>query len=164
MKEESSAGVILFALSTKDKSQEISGNNNSENSDNLENKEILYLLLNYPRGYWDLAKGKIEKGETKKETALRELKEETGLEAKLLDDFEQILHYYFKSPEGELIYKTVTYFVGETTDFNVTISHEHIGYEWVNLPKALSQLTYTNAQQVVSRADHFIRHYLHLED
>lgn len=142
MKEEFSAGVILFHV-------------NPEKKD-----EVLYLLLHYPRGYWDLVKGKLEEGETAQQTALRELKEETGLEANLLSDFEQILHYYFKSPDGDLVYKTVKYFVGQSNTFEVSLSHEHIGYKWATLSEALKQLTYTNAQHVIRRADHFIQHYI----
>ncbi|MGI0093844.1 MAG: NUDIX domain-containing protein, partial [Nitrosotalea sp.] len=33
----------------------------------------LYLLLNYPSGHWDFVKGNIEKGETFKQTVLREM-------------------------------------------------------------------------------------------
>ena len=38
--------------------------------------EILFI---FRRGKWDLPKGKADKGETKKQTALREVKEETGV-------------------------------------------------------------------------------------
>ena len=41
-----------------------------------EKEEILFI---FRRGYWDLPKGKIDEGETKKEAALREVKEETGV-------------------------------------------------------------------------------------
>ena len=36
-----------------------------------------FLLLHYPSGHWDLAKGHVEEGETEHETATRELLEET---------------------------------------------------------------------------------------
>ena len=40
------------------------------------NKKMLFILR---RGYWDLPKGKIEKNETIEEAAIREVKEETGI-------------------------------------------------------------------------------------
>jgi len=58
MIEETSAGIVLFR---------------KENSKNL------FLLLNYPSGHWDFVKGKMEKGETTHETAIRETKEETEI-------------------------------------------------------------------------------------
>jgi len=42
-----------------------------------EKKEILFI---FRRGFWDLPKGKIDDGETKKEAALREVEEETGVQ------------------------------------------------------------------------------------
>ena len=41
-----------------------------------EKKEILVM---FRRGFWDLPKGKIDKGETKKQAAVREVEEETGI-------------------------------------------------------------------------------------
>lgn len=38
-----------------------------------DNNETSYLLLHYNAGHWDFPKGKMEPGETKQETALREL-------------------------------------------------------------------------------------------
>ena len=58
MKEEVSAGIILFNDVDKRK----------------------FLLLNYPSKHWDFVKGKMEKSETPHETAIRETKEETGLD------------------------------------------------------------------------------------
>ena len=57
MKEEVSAGIILF--------------------NEMDTRK--FLLLNYPSKHWDFVKGKMEKGETPHETAIRETKEETGL-------------------------------------------------------------------------------------
>ena len=49
--------------------------------------KILVLYKNYKNRYegWVLPKGTVEKGETYEETALREVKEETGVEAKIVD-------------------------------------------------------------------------------
>jgi len=41
-----------------------------------ENKEVLMI---FRRGFWDLPKGKLDKGETMEECAIREVQEETGL-------------------------------------------------------------------------------------
>lgn len=45
-----------------------------------EKKEVLLI---FRRGFWDLPKGKVDEGETLEEAALREVKEETGLEGTL---------------------------------------------------------------------------------
>lgn len=45
------------------------------------------LLLIKRRGYWDLPKGKVDEGESLEQTAVREVQEETGLQAVTLGDF-----------------------------------------------------------------------------
>ena len=116
----------------------------------------LYLLLNYPRGYWDLAKGRIEHGETAKEAALRELKEETGLEARLDEGFKEELFYMFKDPQGMLIDKKVTFFLGEAYSKEVHISHEHKGSCWLPYEEAVKQLSYLNARHLLAAAEKFL--------
>ncbi len=137
MKREFSAGVVVFCM---------------------RNKTIEYLLLHYASGHWDFPKGHIEKGETKKETALRELKEEAGISAQLYEGFEDSFEYFFKNTKTyELINKTVYFFVGKTDTKQVTLSHEHIGYEWLEYNQALEKITYKNAQELLKKAHKFLQ-------
>ena len=115
-----------------------------------------YLVLQAASGYWGFAKGKIEKDESKREAALRELKEESGLEATILDGFEHLLTYFFKDRGGQLIKKTVYFFVGESLTSEVTISHEHIGFQWLSFQDAVQQVTYQNDCDVLIKADAFL--------
>ena len=84
MKEERSAGVVIF----------------------IEKPEgCHFLLLNYPTGHWDYVKGKIEEGENNHQTAIRETKEETGIDdLEFIEGFEEKINYNFQF-EGELIHK-----------------------------------------------------------
>jgi bis(5'-nucleosidyl)-tetraphosphatase len=142
MKKELSAGVIVYY------------------EDQINDRVVrLYLLLYYRHGYWDLPKGKLEEAETNLQAAVRELKEETGLEAELLPGFEQSLSYMFKDPTGELVHKTVTYFVGKARTKEVALSFEHISYKWLSVREALQELTYTNSQQMLAMVDHFVENY-----
>jgi bis(5'-nucleosidyl)-tetraphosphatase len=117
-----------------------------------------YLLLQYAAGHWDLAKGKLEAGETKIEAALRELMEETGISKIAINEgFEESLFYKFKDFDGSVIEKTVYFFVGEVTKADVIIlSREHRGYAWLPYDKALKQLTYQNAKDILKNANSFI--------
>lgn len=114
-----------------------------------------YLLLHYPHGHWDLPKGKIEQGESKYEAALRELHEETGLDAVILDGFERSFDYFFKA-EGQLIKKTVYFFIGKTNKRDITLSHEHIGSAWLSRDEAIERLTFQNAKELLKEADAFL--------
>lgn len=140
MKQERSAGIIVY-YTEKDSNS----------------FKRLYLLLYYRSKYWDFPKGKIEGNETSHEAALRELKEETGLTLTLHKGFEQTISYFFKDLQGSLVDKTVIYYVGEASTKNVELSHEHTDFTWLPLKESLKQLTYANAQQVLSLADHFVQ-------
>ena len=62
---------------------------------------------------WSLPKGTPEVGETREQTALREVREETGLEVRILSYFDKIEYSFVRS--GERIEKTVHYYLMEAT-------------------------------------------------
>ena len=131
MIEETSAGIVLFRR---------------------ENDKILFLLLHYPSGHWDFVKGKMEKGETPHETAVRETKEETGItDVTFLDNFEEWIQYNFQF-EGELVNKKVVFFLAETKSKDVEISHEHLDYTWMDYVTAMEKTTFDNAKTVLSKS------------
>ncbi len=131
MIEETSSGVILFRK---------------------ENEKMLFLLLLYPSGHWDFVKGKIESGESPRETAIRETREETGItDVKFLDYFEEWIQYEFQF-EGELVQKKVVFFLGETKTKDIKISHEHLNYTWIDYSTAMEKLTFENAKTVLSKS------------
>ncbi|MHB8361883.1 MAG: NUDIX domain-containing protein, partial [Thermoplasmataceae archaeon] len=59
-------------------------------------KNLEFLFLKRMEGFLDLPKGHIEKGETEKEAALRETKEETGLSVEIIDGFKEIQEYTYR--------------------------------------------------------------------
>jgi len=52
--------------------------------------------------------------------------------------------------------KTVHFFIGRVADTHITLSSEHIDYSWLPLEKALKQLTFKNAREVLRAAHEFI--------
>ncbi len=118
-----------------------------------------YLLLHYEAGHWDFPKGHIEQGETKHEAALRELQEETGIaDITIIDHFEDSFTYFFKNPQTHvLIKKTVYFFIGRSSSKQVTLSDEHVGYEWLPYERAHEQLTYKNAKELLANVDEFLQ-------
>ena len=119
-------------------------------------EKVEYLLLHYVAGHWDFPKGKIEEGESKQVAALRELKEEAGQIAILHDGFEHSFEYFFKDKEGDLAKKHVTFFVGKSKTKHISLSHEHIGYAWLEYEEALNKLTYENAKKLLEKAHTFL--------
>jgi 8-oxo-dGTP pyrophosphatase MutT (NUDIX family) len=118
--------------------------------------ERYYLLLLYDAGHWDFPKGGIEEGESELDAVIREVREETGItDLKLVEGFRQTISYQFKSSEGE-INKTVVFYLGSTSTFKVTLSHEHRAYAWLKLEDALEHLTFDTARSVLKVAHKFL--------
>jgi 8-oxo-dGTP pyrophosphatase MutT (NUDIX family) len=127
-----------------------------------EGDKIYYLLLHYPsssktkRGYWDLPKGHIEKGEKIEDTAKREVREETGLtDISFVGGFKEGIKYFFRL-KGENIFKIVTFLLAETRIKEVKISFEHIGAEWLLYEKAIERLTFKNAKEILKKANEYL--------
>ena len=118
---------------------------------------VRYLLLHHGGDYWNFPKGTQEKGETDLQTALRELKEETGIKnIKVIDGFFDGYDYDFdtKIKQGvkEKVYKTVVFFLGEVKDKEIKISNEHIDFGWFDFDTALKRLFYQEGQDLLKRA------------
>lgn len=122
----------------------------------LQDETVLYLLLHYTAGHWEFPKGTMEKGETKQETALRELQEETGLTAIIDDGFYETISYTFITHDKQTVQKTVYFFTGRATTDTITLSHEHIDFKWLPYNEALAQLTYNNGKSLLKKAHKFI--------
>lgn len=117
---------------------------------------IRYLLLKYLSGHWDFAKGKIEAGEGRREAALRELAEETGLSAKLDDVFEATTSYDFTDYDGIPAHKTVDYFLGELVGSSeLRLSEEHTRAKWLDYEAALKLITFE--KRILEKAHHHLQ-------
>jgi len=118
---------------------------------------VNYLLLHYKAGHWDFPKGIIEKKETLRETAKREIQEETGIKkVKFLEGFKEHIKYFYKF-QGKSVFKIVTLLLVQTNQKEVKISFEHIGFEWLSYKEALERLTFKNAKEILKKADRFIK-------
>lgn len=72
------------------------------------------LLFIFRRGYWDLPKGKIDKGESREEAAVREVQEETGLQTLELGAACATTHHTYRDGKGRRILKHTYWFRMQT--------------------------------------------------
>jgi 8-oxo-dGTP diphosphatase len=112
-----------------------------------------YLLIRDPYDNWGLPKGHVERGETSEQTAVREVREETGIQELALQAPLDTIDWFFR--EGpDLIHKYCHFFLMETRTAITRPQLEEGITEcvWLPLEEALSTLTYDNARAVLEAA------------
>ena len=117
------------------------------------NTEIL-LIRHVKSGYWSFPKGHVEKGETEVETAVREIKEETGLDVFVDTGFRETVT--FSSRPG--VQKTVVYFGAQAKSGEIIPQLEEISdFRWIPIDQANALLTYDNDKTVAAHAKTFLK-------
>lgn len=119
-----------------------------------------YLLLHYEAGHWDFPKGAIEQGENELDTVRREVWEETGISnVEIIRDFRKEIQYFYRKV-GELVRKTVVFYLARSNTKEVKLSYEHIGYVWLEYSGAMRKLTFRTAKNVLEAAHtHLMQYY-----
>ncbi len=114
----------------------------------------LYVLVEERGGHRGLPKGHVEPGETLRETALREIREETGIDARLLD-VPPLQEHYFLPSGGD---KYVTYFLCGFDHQTAVADPTQVNRVMV-LPysQAVATLTFEGARNVLRRAERYLR-------
>ncbi|MFH1623101.1 MAG: NUDIX domain-containing protein [Candidatus Aenigmatarchaeota archaeon] len=120
----------------------------------------LYLLLHYHQNddYWEFPRGGGEAGEAEMQTALREIREETGLDEKdlrFVEGFRAAMHYWYVM-NGTRRSKDAVYFLAESKSDTVVLSKEHLGFTWAEYDDALKIFKFDNARNVLRQAHEFL--------
>jgi len=106
-------------------------------------------------GHWSFPKGHVEQGENESQTALREIREETGLTVSLQEGFRESVEY---SPKPG-VKKQVVYFIASADSTKTRKQEEEISEIcWMSFPEAEKQVTFENDRYLLDKA----REYLHL--
>lgn len=82
------------------------------------------ILLIHRRGSWDMAKGKMEEGESKKESALREVKEETGIEKIDLVSKVQTTYHLYRDKNKRRVIKPCYWYLMATKNMSLVPQSE----------------------------------------
>ena len=100
---------------------------------------------------WTLPKGTPNDGETREQTAVREVAEETGLEVRITDVLDSIEYWFIQ--RGTRIHKTVHYYLMEPVGGDLARhDHEFDQVRWVRFDEAGSLLTFETERALVARA------------
>ena len=102
---------------------------------------------------WQGVAGKIEKGETSSEAAIRELKEETGLSPLNIFVADHVSKFY--ETHGDRI-NLVPVFGIEVDSENVILSEEHISYKWVDIDEAIETLVWNGQKKGIQTVNDMV--------
>ena len=115
-----------------------------------------YLLLKSRPGDWEFPKGGVENGEELPQTAIREVKEEAGIEDfRLVDGFREDYDYVFEA-NGDRIHKTVHLFLAKSFEASAELSREHRDLQWRDYVQAKNTITQDGPREVFENAVDFL--------
>ncbi len=109
------------------------------------------LLLKKFNGDWVLPKGRIEKDETIKDAALREVLEESGVKAEIVR-YIGMVHYKYKNlKEDEMVYKTVHWYLMKANSMDCTPQKKEgfIDAVFVHIDKAKDLVRYQDEKDMI---------------
>jgi 8-oxo-dGTP pyrophosphatase MutT (NUDIX family) len=112
------------------------------------------ILICKDAGYhrWVLPKGLVNTGENYEQTALREVQEETGINARLIAPLGEPEKYIYTA-RGVRVFKSVYYFLLEYQSGSESQhDHEMEAVQWATFDEALTMLGYQGAKNVVLSA------------
>ncbi len=116
-----------------------------------EHGQEVALLGRVNDGSWVLPKGTPGEGETLEETALREVREETGLDVRILQPLGDMTYSF--AATGERVHKIVHFFLMEQTGGDPSLhDEEYDEVRWVSVPEARRMLTFDTYRDVLDRA------------
>ena len=112
-----------------------------------------YLVLHSVKGHTTLCKGHVEAGETERQTAVREIMEETALTVDFLDGFREVITY---SPYAGYT-KDVVFFLARVSGGTLTCQPEEVAdAAFLPFERALAALTHSSDREVLQKADVFL--------
>ncbi|MEO8337381.1 MAG: NUDIX hydrolase [bacterium] len=123
----------------------------------LDRGDPLFLLIRDSYQNWGFPKGHLESGERAEDAALREVREETGIDDVSLRGTIETIDWYFRF-RGKLIHKVCHFFLMQTAQASTSPQRTEgiTACQWVTFDDASTAISYTNARLVLRRAHEMI--------
>ena len=120
-----------------------------------QNGTVYYVIIRHLGGHCGFPKGHMEPGETRRQTALREIREEVGLDCVLIDGF--CAEEWYSLPGKIGTRKQVVYFLAQYTDQKIAAQPEEVSAVYI-LPydQALNRLTFAETKRILTKANDFL--------
>ena len=105
-------------------------------------------------GIYGLPKGTPNPGESMEQTALREVREETGIEVEIEGKVHVIEYWFVRAAIDTRFHKWVHFYLMRPTGGDTSLhDHEHDFVEWLPIGEAKALLTYQNEVHVLEKAE-----------
>lgn len=112
----------------------------------------MYILITNISGHIGFPKGHIEAGENEKQTALREIYEETGVKTQIIDGFRESYNYLING----FIKKKAIYFLAKFDEKDIRMNIREISeYRLVTFDEAYATLNFKHDKDILKKADRF---------
>lgn len=117
----------------------------------------LFLLIRDSYQNWGFPKGHVESGERAEDAALREVREETGIDEVAIRGVIDTIDWYFRF-RGRLIHKVCHFYLMETSQAITLPQHAEgiTACQWVEYGAARTAISYANARQLLLRAQEMV--------
>ena len=103
------------------------------------------LIVKHNAGHIGFPKGHVEEGETEEQTAIREVKEETGIDIEVDTNYRYLLHY---SPK-EGVEKDVIFFLGKPIGGTLKPQFEEVSNAYyMDIDELKDSLTFENTREL----------------
>jgi 8-oxo-dGTP pyrophosphatase MutT (NUDIX family) len=119
----------------------------------MDSENRVLVLHRKQEGTWVLPKGRVEPGESLRQTALREVEEETGLKSlRIVREIGLVRYIFFWRPDNVNYKKTVHYFLMRLNGApanELKLESDFSECAWSPIGEAVKQLTFENDRRIV---------------
>ena len=151
----SSGGIIFRVLGNVAEVALVAVNSQRKGFSARANKKII----------WCLPKGIIDKNEDSRATAIREVKEETGLLGDIIDEIGEISYWYFVKSENTQLHKTVHFYLMKYCEGSTDNHDDEVDdAQWFPINEAIENLTHKGEREILQKAEKMIKQILDAND
>ena len=112
-------------------------------------KDDEVLLIKHNKGHWDFPKGHMEEGETEKQTAIREVKEETNMDVEIISEQKYKANYIIEDKQVE---KEVVFYLAKPLSLEIKAQEAEVSIvEWVKIEEAVEKITYPTSKNIIKQ-------------
>lgn len=118
----------------------------------------LYVIIQSKQGFFGFPKGHMEGTETEEETALREIKEETGLSVTLLPRFRTEDEHLIPWTHKEPVMKHIVYFLAEYENQSPKAQEEELSaIRLLPYEEAMALFQFESSRRILKEAHQFLQ-------